>query len=301
MLEQAFTRAGIDFAEVGLLKGSDLLEFEHTRGVDLIQIIGPEITKLADYIELFYTYFPPGWNDTITVYSREKPETITPIRFLDIIAGAYPAICCAAHISNVQTDPTIHYFVDQSPSLKSSKAIDSFIQHSKTVLVPQGDRVNYIINAADILCRYIDEQAELQGVNLNQDLPRRIGLSSKNVRTHALYEKWLHFIKPIKRTDISPHHKVPHPVFYLFSKSEAFGDRSRAALEDSHLFRVALSKALETGGCVKFFEERDQKNIRAEDLLIVHNDQGKLMSKELLAMGCKATVLTYEELEKYKQ
>lgn len=263
--------------------------------MDIIPEIIKQLVPHIGYIDIYYSYFLSE-NETeqpksIGIYFKEELKKVSAVEFLDLIEGSYPAICCHAHLKMLKTsiDQT-RYMIDDCPSLRPSAAIEQVIKNPFTKFLFKGDKVNYAISTSDLLCRYIDDFTFKNSLHLNQNLVN--SLDFKNCKTTYIGTKWLRDIKPSKNEILKIAHKYPHPIFFFFPDSEgAFGTDSKKVLEYSRLFNLALDKASEFGGTVKFFEPADQFYIEPGDFLVVHNELSRKKIKELKELSCQGTTI----------
>lgn len=304
LLDTLFTKNGL-VRNRALYKGYDLVSLFYGKGIDLIPQLVDELLKLVDFIDI-YSYFIPEYYDTdakipnkIGAYYEEKIDYLSNVEFLDLIQNHFPALCCYSYLDALKSEvkDTI-YCIDDCPSLLQSHAVVGIVKHPNTRFLYRGDQVNYGINAADVFCKYIEELYINKNIEIDSNIVRNLGLPQDKVQYHYIGSRWLNVIKPARRALLNINHKYPHPIYFLFTdKSSAFSS-SREALENSVLFREVLTRAALGGGSVKLFELDDQDYITPQDFLITHTKNTDEKTKELIRLGCPATVLDIDSLRK---
>lgn len=277
-----------------IYKSSDLKSIFYGVGVDAISFIVQKLLPHITFIDIYYSYFLSDsakmqGEFKVGVYGREKAEQLTAPEFLDLIEGHYPSICCHAHIKSISTPIKSTYFIDDCPGLRPSIAVENIMKNNSAKFLFRGDQVNYAISIADILCGYIDSECLRNGFNLNKDMISNLRFNQQKAQTTFIGPSWLNDIKPYKNVNLHTSHKFPHPIFFFFTGPEGpFGKDSKDILEKSRLFSLALDKASELSGCVKFFESPDQNYITEKDFLIAHNSVSEEKINELIKLACKA-------------
>ncbi|MEK6983174.1 MAG: hypothetical protein AABX33_01260 [Nanoarchaeota archaeon] len=275
-----------------LYKGSDLLSIFYGVDIDIVPLVAEKLIPHIDFIDIYYSYFEPQDSEKsqyIGIYWEEQLEKKTPVEFLDLIEGSYPAICCYALINSLHTKVEQILLMDHCPGLRPSEAIKNVIRDNSTRFIFKGDQANFAISAADIICRYIDIQCLKNGFYLNKDIVQKLNFDEKKVQTTYIGPSWLRQIKPSRNIELDVSHKYPHPIFFFFPDSLGpFSNKSKGVLEESQLFSMALDKSCELGGCVKFFEPIDQKYIAKDDFLIEHNKLSSEKIDELKKLACPA-------------
>mgnify|MGYP001495885667 CR=1 FL=1 len=296
-VDKIFKECGIQ-RKKGIYKGTELTEIFYGSGVEILPLIVEKIIPSLDYVDIYYTYFEPNSTDdrtgkplTMGVFFEEEIKRMNPVEFIDLLRGPYPAICCYAYLKQLKTEVNSVYYIDDCSKLNPSKATTGVITHSKTKFLFKGDKVNFAISCADIICRYVDDVCLKTGLHLNKNLIENLNLNPKYSQTTCIGQKWLSEIKPSRNISLNINHKYPHPIFCFFVDSYVFNKESKSVMEKSNLFRYALDKASQLGGSVKFFEPSDQELFTEEDFLVTHNEHSKLKTTELKNLGCEAKIV----------
>lgn len=262
--------------------------------VDIISVIVEKLLPLVSFIDIYYSYFlDPALSTTplhIGIYWDEELQKLSPVEFIDLIEGSYPAICCHAHIHALSIKTDTLFMIDHCPGLRPSIAVESVIKNTNTRFLFRGDQCNCALSVADIICKYIDQQSLNNGYRLNKDIITKLGFDLQRSNTTFIGPKWLNQIKPSKNIILDINHKYPLPIYFFFLDNKgAFEKDSKEILEKSPLFNLALNKASFQGGSVKFFEPNDLNYITKHDFLIFHNELSSKKIDELISLGCQAT------------
>lgn len=291
IIEKIFQDYGFTRNKI-IYKGSDLLSIFLGAGVDIIPKVVENMDPYIDFIDVYYSYFEPSDRNkpySMGVYWEEELVRLSAPKFIDLMEGPFPAICCHAHIKLLNTQVASTFFIDHCPGLRPSTAINSVINNNSTRFLFKGDQVNPAISIADILCRYIDQECLSKGYYLNKDIIEKIGFDPKKSRTTFIGPSWLRDIKPSRDVILEINHKYPHPIFFFFPDNTGpFANNSRDVLEKSRLFSLALDRAAELGGSIKFFDSSDQNFITKEDFLVLHNELSEKKIDELSRLACPA-------------
>ncbi len=292
VMDECFKSNGFSRSRT-IYKGSDLLSIFHGAGIDIIPLVAEKLIPHIGFIDIYYSYFVPQSNSEKTqligIYWEEQLERKTPVEFLDLVEGPYPALCCYAFINSLHSKVEQTYLMDHCPGLRPSEAIKSVIRTDSTRFIFKGDQANYAISAADIICKYIDIQCLKNGFYLNKDMVQKLNFDEKKFQTTFIGPSWLRQIKPSRNILLDVSHKYPHPIFFFFPDSQGpFSNKSKDVLEESQLFSMALDKSCELGGCVKFFEPIDQKYITEDDFLVEHSKLSLEKIDELKKLACPA-------------
>ena len=298
IVENLFAKYAVP-PQPGLRKASELVEIFYAIGIDLIPELATSIIQEVDYIDIIYSFFakeigPDGKPARVKVYwATPEWKIYSKAEFVDLLEGQFPALCCYAYLQKNRTEiPGSTYYVDFCPALYPSTAIQTVLQNTHTRLLYKGDQVNHAINAADILCRYIDNECIRHAAFLNQHLVQKLGLPHNKFETTFIGEKWIKQINPSRNIKLSANHKAPHPLFVFFtSPSNPFGKETRSVVENSPLYRRALQEAAKIGGCVKLFEAEDQTILNENDFLVVHDTESKAKADALAALGIKSKIV----------
>lgn len=285
-----------------LYKGSDLTAIFYGKGIDLISELIQQLLSLVTSVDIYFHYIPPYYDgkidldksekisNKIGVYYEEEIEHLSNVQFIDLIEHHFPALCCYSYLQELNSEiKGTLYCIDECPNLLQSKAIVSIIKHPNTRFLFRGDQINYVVNAADIFCRYIEERTKNENIIIDRNLVRILGLPEDKVKYHYIGSKWLNVIKPSRRGRLNISYKYPHPIYFLFSQTKSAFIDSRNLIENSALYREALKKASYEGGSVKFFESQDQDYINDSDFLITHTEDTDEKTKELKRIGCGLT------------
>ena len=286
-------------------KSSELLSLFYSLDVDIIPAVVRKLLPHIKFVDVFYSYFMPSWKDQegnsgpekIGIYPKQRLRHVVPVEFIDLIDGAYPAICCYSYIKLQRSQSECSYFLDGVSSMRPSFAVSDVIKNKSTKFLYRGDQVNYVISAADLCCRFIEELTLKRKVRLNKNMIKFLGLDVKKFKTTFIGEKWLRDIRPVKDVIINCNHKYPHPVFYFFPDKGVFERDSKRIMENSLLYKSAMNKAAELGGMVKFFQPEDLEFIQENDFLVTHNESAKMKAEELRQLGCLAKHLSSESIK----
>lgn len=294
VLDEIFKENGFSRNKV-IYKSSDLLSIFHGVGVDIIPMVVERIYPHLDFVDIYYSYFltdNPAKPYTMGIYWEDELKRVSAGEFLDLSDGPYPTICCHAYLKQLTNQIEALYLIDHCPGLRPSIASKSVISNRFTRFLFRGDQVNYSISIADILCKYIDQMCLNKGYPLNKDLIMNLGFDEKRSKTTFIGPNWLRDIKPSRDITLDVNHKYPHPIFFFFiDNSGPFEKDSKEILEKSRLFYLALDKAAQLGGSVKFFEPLDQRFITKGDFLITHNEMSYKKANELVKLACQATII----------
>ncbi len=293
-MDEIFNKNGISRQKI-IYKSSDLLSIFHGVGVDVIPIITEKLYPYIDFIDIYYSYFLTEIQTkpyTMGIYWEDELKRVSAGEFLDLTEGPYPFICCHAYLKSLTNQIESLYLIDHCSGLRPSIASKSVISNRYSRFLFRGDQVNYSISIADILCKYIDQMCLNKGYQLNKDLIIKLGFDSKKSKTTFIGPNWLRDIKPSKDIILDVTHKYPHPIFFFFIDNNGPFDKiSTEVLEKSRLFSLALDKATQLGGSVKFFEPNDQRFITKEDFLITNNELSEKKANELIKLSCPATII----------
>lgn len=300
VFDEIFKEYGFERGKI-IYKSYDLLSIFFTAGIDVIPIVVEKLMPHIGYIDIFYSYFLPGQTMfsatgqqvvrplSIGVFWEQEIKRLTAPEFIDLIEGAYPAICCYAYVKGLTSNVETSYFIDDCPGLRPSTAISTVCKLPSTKFLFKGDQTNYAISMADLVCSYLDQACLKQGIHFNKDMVQNIGLDSSKCKTTFVGPNWLRDIKPARNIVLNVNHKYPHPIFFFFSdKSAGFGIDAKEVITKSRLFRLALDKAAAVKGSVKFFEPSDQDLVTPKDFLVKHNELSDKKIEELIGLACQA-------------
>lgn len=138
-------------------------------------------------------------------------------------------------------------------------------------VIPQGDNTYPILSLADLTMDYIKDnvdewseeeiQTELEGVTPDD---------SAFVNTKSLdSEQEIEEIVPISRHSIERSHHYPHPIICI-----SRGNISKNRLKRYDIFHEASEYAYENSGCVKFFDEGEDRHLLGnEDYIVCIDDK----------------------------
>jgi len=275
-------------------KSSDLTEITHRVGVDVVTLVANGLLKYIDFVDVYYTYFQPEYPDSIidkskikevkdiSCYYMQEIERLSPVKFIDLISGYYPTICCHAYLKNKSFTLQEHYYLDHCSGIQPSIAIKNVLSKPNVKFVFRGDQINPVISSADIICRYIDDFAFKNGLSLNRHLPKRLNFESNKSQTTFIGPSWLFDIKPSHKEHLNVSHKCLHPIFYFITapiSESIFGKKARDTLE-------------------KFFESNDQLYTTKEDFVVVHDEYSQKVADNLVRMGSQASIIDYNYFKK---
>ncbi|MFH1649066.1 MAG: hypothetical protein ABIA93_00775 [Candidatus Woesearchaeota archaeon] len=304
IIERIFSSNGLKRSKV-LYKSSDLFSIFYGLGIDLLPELADKLLELVSAADIFYHHVPKFYDDDtktlnkIGVYYDEEMERVSNVEYLDLIAGPFPSICCYSYLHGLKTEiKGTTYMMDDCPGLMPSKATVGVISNPNTQFLYKGDLVNYAVNAADIICRYIEERVRKENVKVDQHLVRKLGLPETKCIYHFISPKFIHALKPSRKILLNVTHKYPHPVYYFFSEATSAFNNPKSLLENSEIFRLALKKASLLGGTVKLYTSVDQQWITKEDFLVTHNDHADKLANELKRCGCAASIVDHTHLRK---
>jgi hypothetical protein len=177
----------------------------------------------------------------------------------------------------------------------------------KLKIIPKGDETYPLLSMADILMEYIKQEVDDWDEkeiyeHLRQYTPDKSGwVDSDGIQT----DKELKRIAPAYRTTINTAPYYPSPTLYL----DTGGKFSSDVVTSLDFYDYALGFARKHGGCVKFFDEnQDRDYITGNDYLICLDGDGAQYSyfqdmnatrvPEVLSLN-EATELFQDDIDAY--
>lgn len=143
------------------------------------------------------------------------------------------------------------------------------------VIVPHGDETYPCISFCDILCGYIRRTVKtIRAKEIEKYFKNVVGIDF--VKADFVGES--DDLVPRYPYSLNPENFYPHPTIFIES-SEILSEKEdkstrKAIIEDSELFKLCLSYAEETNGCVTFFDiSKHQKILRSGDIIICLDDK----------------------------
>ena len=307
----AFEEAGIERRRP-LYKSFDFSKLFFSKGYDLPERLFKELSEYVTFVDVYYSYFKKPASlesekdDFIRVFHKEKTgiETVTPIKFLDMIEHSYPAICAWRYIGKYDAfNPEIfsdHFRSHPSNIWESLKGKPNF--H----VAYRGDQCNFLINAADVFVSAIERRILNKDLMLNRQIHEILRPEYEGkFETDFIGTKDLYDLSPSCRWTVDTSGRIMHPVYFVFPEGTAEfhrifpGQDENTFLESSLFLDTLYHEATKEGGCIKIYDAgTDNAVIRNSDVFFHYGPAGKAKIELLRGLGYKNRVITASELVK---
>src|SRR3989344_514368 len=279
IIEKQFVQNGLN-RNKALYKSSDLTSIFYSIGINLIPVLIKELLGIVSSVDIYYHFVPKYYDENsqilneLGVFYEEDIKKCGAAEYIDLITGHFPALCCYSYLNSITTEI------------------------ASTRFLFRGDVVNYVVNAADILCKYIEETVKSNNLPFDQNLIMNVGLPEDKCTYHFISPRFINAIKPSRKTVLNISHKYPHPIYFFFNMADSAFKSPTNLLENSELYRLALRKASLNGGTVKFYTNEDQQFITGDDFLVTHTEHADKLAEELKRCGCPASIINHSHLKK---
>ena len=304
IIEKQFVQNGLN-RNKALYKSSDLTSIFYSIGINLIPVLIKELLGIVSSVDIYYHFVPKYYDENsqilneLGVFYEEDIKKCGAAEYIDLITGHFPAICCYSYLKSITTEIAgTRYIIDDCPGLTPSNAVIGVVSNPNTRFLFRGDLVNYVVNAADIFCKYIEETVKSNNLPFDQNLIMNVGLPEDKCTYHFISPRFINAIKPSRKTVLNISHKYPHPIYFFFNMADSAFKSPTNLLENSELYRLALRKASLNGGTVKFYTNEDQQFITGDDFLVTHNEHADKLAEELKRCGCPASIINHSHLKK---
>ncbi len=301
-----------------IYKSYDLKRLFFSQGIHPIEDFVKETKGLIDFVDFYYSYFKNKTmdqkddetkdkiTDFIDVYynAPKGKQTVSAIKFMNIIEPTYPAICVWSFINSNPLKCDADFYIDNFKALPSKMWNE--LSNIKTMnVVYSGGKCNYLVSAADLYLCCIEDRIREGDVPLNRSVhkilhPDFTGKFDTNfVGTHYLYP-----LAPASKSEISINSKILHPIYYIFTEgseifSKTFGRKGgeQTFLEQSPFLDKVLSIAAKENGSVKFYDPtQDNSFILPSDKFYYYGEKGKEKIETLKRLGFTNEISTAENI-----
>ncbi|MBI4738356.1 hypothetical protein HY772_02125 [Candidatus Woesearchaeota archaeon] len=99
IFERLFKKHGLERLKP-IYKASELQGIFHGLGTEVIEEVATSLLSQINFIDIYYMHFlDPAWNasprkQSIACFYKEKIKYLSPAKFIDLVEGKFPALCC---------------------------------------------------------------------------------------------------------------------------------------------------------------------------------------------------------------
>jgi len=265
-------------ADLRYFSGSDVVTAR------IIEDIAKQVNPQIKQVHVIYTMIFPSAAPKVYIYIDDPPVVPkNPVDFQDSLEHPYPYLCLWAYSQSLR-------------DLKCSLASDHFegeitsaweeLKQCQLQIFFDGGNTDATISFADLLIRLLDQrfgQEILPDILDDTKLPSFLPEFEDRLRTFYLGQKYLKKIVPLQRQRINLAPYVVHPL--LFIVKEPTSVQTTDFISRSRVMDKMYQVAVQLGGSVKFYDNRDQPLIQPGDYFLWVGEHGKRFVESLPKLG----------------
>jgi hypothetical protein len=236
------------------------------------------MSRYISRVDFCYSYFPADITPRIYVFKDTHPRWYTPERFIDLIQNSYVHICAWRYLQLYPDCKDYDFHLDHFQG-KVTPAWEAIRDKENLYLYNSGNECDYFISSADLFLRHV--QNRLSGALVRRSIRQCFTdiLNGTHVDATWLGPKkdYLNNIAPNKDIDADARSKIKHPIFLIAWQNPSNRATDKDAFEWSDTYSKTMEKALEQGGCVRFWDPVHCPHIidEKQDMVILANDLAK--------------------------
>jgi hypothetical protein len=229
---------------------------------NILNAMEKSITRI-DLYHATYNRENPDEN-YVSIYGKAQGERLTPLEYIEKHRNGFDQACAWWNWREYsKQEPETEYCIDHFNSKMTPGWTEFENSGSKISVFYSGSECNCLVSMADLILKEIDDFhfGPIDYLSVLMPIRRKANYSlSKKIRSYNLSKTDLTIRETVPELpfDIDLNQYIKHPIYFIAWTPNAPRKTVKPSFEFSRFYNAIMSKALDTGGCVKLLDfDRD--------------------------------------------